>query len=54
MKEIGQELFSSKFFNSQLTDICFSSVLKRTAICGDNIIKVLEVGSWKVCCILII
>eukprot|EP01116_Phalansterium_solitarium_P013666 TRINITY_DN3106_c0_g1_i10.p2 TRINITY_DN3106_c0_g1~~TRINITY_DN3106_c0_g1_i10.p2 ORF type:complete len:1339 (+),score=616.68 TRINITY_DN3106_c0_g1_i10:197-4213(+) len=47
MKEIGQELFSSKLFNSALTDICFSAALKKTAVCGDNTIKVVDVGNWK-------
>lgn len=48
MKEIGQELFSSQFFSGALTDICFSPILKKTAICGDNTIKVLNVNNWKV------
>jgi hypothetical protein len=48
MKEIGQELFSAKFFSGNLTDIAFSAALKRAAVCGDHTIKVLEVNSWKV------
>jgi WD repeat-containing protein 19 len=47
MKEIGQELFSSKFYSS-LKDISYSSGLQKAAICGDNSIKVLEAGNWKV------
>ena len=47
MKEIGQELFSFKFFNS-LKDISYSSTLQKAAICGDNSIKVIEAGNWKV------
>jgi hypothetical protein len=47
MKEIGTELFSFKFFTT-LKDIAFSQNLQRTAICGDNCIKVVDVGSWKV------
>ena len=46
MKEIGQELFSSKFFNV-LKDITFSPSLQKAAVCGDNSIKVLEAGNWK-------
>ena len=48
MKEIGQELFSSQFFTSQLSDICFSPTLQKTAVCGDNSVKVINVtGHWK-------
>ncbi|PRP88379.1 WD repeat-containing protein 19-like [Planoprotostelium fungivorum] len=46
-KEIGQELFSSQFFTGSLTDICFSPTLQKTAICGDSIVKVVNVSSWK-------
>lgn len=48
MKEIGQELFSCQFFNSSLTDICFSHSLQKTAICGDSTVKVVNATSWKV------
>jgi WD repeat-containing protein 19 len=47
MKEIGQELFSSQFFTSNLSDIAFSPVLQKTAICGDTSIKIVSVTNWK-------
>lgn len=47
MKEIGRELFSSKFFSGPITAITFNDTLKRTAIGGENGVKMLSVGNWK-------
>lgn len=48
MKEIGQELFSFKYFHGPLRDISFSAILQKVALCGDNMIKIVDVGNWKV------
>lgn len=45
---MGQELFSNKFFTGPVTDLDSSSTLQRIAICGDNTVKILDIGHWKV------
>eukprot|EP00727_Mastigamoeba_balamuthi_P013091 m51a1_g8404 putative wd repeat-containing protein 19 isoform x1 (1404) ;mRNA; r:243939-249400 len=47
MEEIGQELFSGKFFEGSVMDIVHNTTLKRAAVCGDSTVKILESKNWK-------
>ena len=42
MKEIGEELFSWRFFEEKLLDICFCPSLDRAAAVGDDSLKIIE------------
>ncbi|KAK3876370.1 hypothetical protein Pcinc_018852 [Petrolisthes cinctipes] len=47
LKEIGQELFQAKNHKEALTDIAISTSLSKAASCGDNVIKIHELGDLK-------
>eukprot|EP01112_Ceratiomyxa_fruticulosa_P008153 TRINITY_DN2109_c0_g1_i1.p1 TRINITY_DN2109_c0_g1~~TRINITY_DN2109_c0_g1_i1.p1 ORF type:complete len:1418 (-),score=299.30 TRINITY_DN2109_c0_g1_i1:29-4282(-) len=46
-REVEQELFSSKMFNGEVTDIVYCPSIHKVAVCGDNTIRVVETTDWK-------
>lgn len=47
IKEIGEELFCGKYFRDSLDDIACSTVAQRAASAGGNMIKMVEMSTWK-------
>ncbi|TMW60429.1 hypothetical protein Poli38472_000471 [Pythium oligandrum] len=44
-EEMGEEVFSGRFFTERIYAACYSAALNRAAISGDNGIKVFDLGS---------
>lgn len=46
-QEVGEELFSSRYFTDRIFAAAYSPQLNRTAISGDNGIKIVDMGDYK-------
>lgn len=47
LQEVGEELFSSRYFSERIYAATYSPQLNRTAISGDSGIKVIDMGDYK-------
>ncbi|RQM21034.1 hypothetical protein B5M09_000189 [Aphanomyces astaci] len=46
MDEIGEEMFSGRFFSERLYAVCYSPILNRIAISGESGIKVVDMSNY--------
>ncbi|KAF0696799.1 Aste57867_12461 [Aphanomyces stellatus] len=46
MDEIGEEMFSGRFFTERLYSVCYSPVLNRIAVSGESGIKVVDMATY--------
>ncbi|CAK4086504.1 unnamed protein product [Aphanomyces euteiches] len=46
MDEIGEEMFSGRFFSERLYAVAYSSILNRMAVSGESGIKVVDMSTY--------